>query len=504
MSVSLWPETAEEVGLWPTEPNARLALTPPSGWRKWLGTLFPVSVRAGFAARHVTFWDWLWAIRLGSAPDPFVGIWPRGGAKSSSAELGTCALGVRGERKYALYVRDTQPRADDSVSNIGRLLESSAVERYYPDHASRRVTKYGTSKGWRRNRLWTAGGFVVDALGMDVAGRGAKLDDQRPDLIIFDDIDGRHDSPHVTEKKLTAIKESLIPAGTPDVAVIAIQNLITAHGVFAKLVDGTADMLTTRVMSGPEPALLGMETVPYTDPKTGIVRARITAGTPTWAGQGVKECQALMNLIGLGSFRREAQHEVADREGALWTRETIQKTRETKRAERYKRIAVGIDPSGGSAEIGIVAGGLRYDGHVDILADATQKGTLGPRNWAKAALKQYEDLSADVLLAERNFGGDMVTANIHAVNPRVPVKLVQASRGKDVRAEPVSTRYSEGRVHHVGHFPELEAEMTGWVPDDPESPNRLDALVWVVTELLPTRMPNTSSLPSSTSQFVLP
>jgi phage terminase large subunit-like protein len=79
----------------------------------------------------------------------------------------------------------------------------------------------------------------------------------------------------------------------------------------------------------------------------------------------------------------------------------------------------------------------------------------------------------------------MVRSNLLAVDPRVPVRLVHASRGKDVRAEPVSTRYSEGRVHHVGHFPELEAEMTGWVPGDPESPNRLDAGVWVVTELLP-------------------
>jgi hypothetical protein len=504
VSVALWPETDPDQGLWPTLPNAKRAAPAPSGWRHWLSTLFPVSVRAGFAPRHVTFWDWLWAIELDSTPDPFVGIWPRGGAKSSSAELGTTALGVRGKRMYALYVRDTQERADDSVSNIGRLLESSATELYYPEHASRRVTKYGTSKGWRRNRLWTAGGFVVDALGMDVAGRGAKLDDQRPDLIIFDDIDGRHDSPHVTEKKLTTIKESLIPAGTPNVAVIAIQNLITKHGIFAKLADGTADMLTTRVMSGPEPALLGMKTEPRVDKATGITRPVITAGRPTWAGQGVPECQVLMNLIGLSSFRREAQHEVKDREGALWKSEMIEATRVSKRADRYKRIVVGIDPSGGAAEIGIIAGGLRYDGHVDILVDRTQKGALGPRNWAKVALDLYETLGADVLLAEKNFGGDMVSANIHAVNPRVSVKMVTASRGKDVRAEPVATRYEEGRVHHVGHFPELEAEMTGWVPGDPESPNRLDAKVWVVTELLPTRLQTTSHAASSTSQFVLP
>ncbi len=84
----------------------------------------------------------------------------------------------------------------------------------------------------------------------------------------------------------------------------------------------------------------------------------------------------------------------------------------------------------------------------------------------------------------------MVKANIAVVAPRVPFKAVHASRGKDVRAEPVSTLYAEGRVHHVGHFPELEAEMTGWVPGDPDSPNRLDALVWVMTELMLTYQDN--------------
>lgn len=490
MSVSLWPETADEQGLWPGESSrARSMLVAPSGWRKWLDTLFPASVRAGFAPRHVTFWEWLWAITLESVPQPFVGIWPRGGGKSSSAELGTAALGLRDARKYALYVRDTQERADDSVSNIGRLLESASVERYYPQHAQRRVTKYGTSKGWRRNRLWTAGGFVVDALGMDVAGRGAKLDDQRPDLLIFDDIDGRHDSPHVTDKKLTTIKESLIPAGTPNVGVIAIQNLITKHGVFARLVDGTADMLATRVMSGPEPALIGMKTQTETDKATGQTRDVIVAGTPTWAGQGVKECQQLLDLIRLASFKREAQHEVKDREGALWTSDLIASTRVTQRAERYKRVVVGVDPSGGGTEIGIIGGGLRYDGHVEIFADATQKGALGPRNWAGATVDLYETEQADKVVGETNFGGDMVKANIAVVAPRIPFKAVHASRGKDVRAEPVSTQFSEGRVHIVGHLPELEAEMTGWVPGDPESPNRMDAMVWVVTELLPLMPP---------------
>lgn len=504
MTATLWPDVETDSSLWPdAPPNESVAIPPPKRWREWLTTLFPTYVRGGFADRHRVYWDWLWSIALEDDPEPFVGIWPRGGAKSTSAELGVTALGVRNRRKYAWYVRDTQPRADDSVSNIATLLESSAVERYYPDHGARKVGKFGDSKGWRRNRLRTAGGFTIDALGLDVAGRGAKIDEQRPDLIIFDDIDGRHDTPHTTEKKLATIKDSLLPAGTANCAVIAIQNLITPHGVFSKLADGTADFLTRRLVSGPEPALIGMKTRNDTDPKTGIIRAVITAGVPTWQGQGLRECQQMVDRFGLGSFRRECQHEVKDREGALWTSDMINLTRVSQRAPRYKRIVVAVDPSGGGDEIGIGAAGLRYDGHVDILVDATQKGALGPRNWGAATVDLYEQEQADRVIAETNFGGDMVKANIAVLAPRIPFKAVHASRGKDVRAEPVSSLYAEGRVHHVGHFPQLEAEMTGWVPGDPESPNRLDWMVWAVTELLPNTGPR-RLVPATTSHFVMP
>jgi prophage tail gpP-like protein len=98
-------------------------------------------------------------------------------------------LGCRGKRKYCLYVRMTQDKADDSSRTSRALLESDEIARHYPEHAKRKVGKFGNAKGWRRNRVWTAGGFAVDAIGLDTASRGVKLEDQRPDLIIFDDID---------------------------------------------------------------------------------------------------------------------------------------------------------------------------------------------------------------------------------------------------------------------------------------------------------------------------
>jgi hypothetical protein len=458
----------------------------PTEWEPWLERLFPHSVRAGFAPRHRRFWEWAWRITPTSDPEAFVGLWPRGGAKSSTAELGTVALGTRGKRRYALYVRDTQDRADDSVQNIAALLESASVARTYPEHAERSITKFGASKGWRRNRVRTAGGFTVDALGLDVAARGVKLEDQRPDLIIFDDVDGRLDSAETTKKKLTTITDSLLPAGTANCAVIFIQNLIIPNGVAAQLADGRATFLARRVVSGPEPAVLHLTTEKLPpDPATGVVRTVITGGTPTWAGQDLAACQSIIDRTSFGAFNRECQHNVREREGALWTVDLLNaRRRATLPPGGLKRIVVAVDPSGGGAEIGIVAAGLGYDNRGYVLADRTAKGALGPAHWAHEAVALYHELLADVVAAEKNFGGDMVDFTLHVADPAVPVKLVNASRGKAIRAEPVSTLYTDGRVDHVGDFPELEAELTGWAPGDAWSPNRLDALVWALTELM--------------------
>lgn len=276
-------------------------------WRTWLSALFPRHVNRGFAQHHREYWEWLWQIEPDSDAAPFIGIWPRGGGKSSSVELGCAALGLRGKRRYILYVRDTQDRADDSLQNITSLLEEAGAERH--------VNKYGQSRGWRRNRIRTSGGLTVDALGLDVAGRGVKLENLRPDVIVFDDIDSRHDSERTTEKKLATITESLLPAGTDNVAVVMIQNLIIPDGVFAQLADGRADFLSGRIVSGPHPAVIEAEITEGEWPD-GRLRHFIR-GTPSWAGQDLAACQRLLDRIGLSSFLRECQHEVSAEPGSL-------------------------------------------------------------------------------------------------------------------------------------------------------------------------------------------
>jgi phage terminase large subunit-like protein len=153
-----------------------------------------------------------------------------------------------------------------------------------------------------------------------------------------------------------------------------------------------------------------------------------------------------------------------------------------------RRIVVGVDPSGGSGpendEQGIVVAGIGVDGEFYVLDDKSCK--LSPHGWGSRAVGAFEQWGGDRIVAEKNYGGEMVLSTIKQVDSKVPVKLVSASRGKAVRAEPIAALYEQGKVHHVGSFPQLEDELTTWAPFDAaqkDSPNRLDALVWALTDL---------------------
>jgi hypothetical protein len=167
--------------------------------------------------------------------------------------------------------------------------------------------------------------------------------------------------------------------------------------------------------------------------------------------------------------------------GALWKRKDIDFCRLVKSPD-LSRIVVGVDPSATSTgdEAGIVVAGIQgREGYV--LADESLQGS--PLVWAKAAVTAYHKFKADRIVAEANNGGEMVSQTIAQVDASVPVKLVHASRGKATRAEPIAARYEKGEIHHIGTFPKLEDEMVLWTPGD-DSPNRMDALVWGLTELM--------------------
>lgn len=181
------------------------------------------------------------------------------------------------------------------------------------------------------------------------------------------------------------------------------------------------------------------------------------------------------------AYRMEILAEdVTEAPGALWTRATIDSAR-VLQAPPLARVVVGVDPSATSTgdEAGIVTGG-RVNDHYYTLADDSLQGS--PLEWARAAVAAYYRHKADLIVAEANNGGEMVAQVIKQVDASVPVKLVHASRGKATRAEPIAAIGESGRDHHVGSFPALEDEMCLWIPGDP-SPNRMDAKVWMMTEL---------------------
>ena len=154
---------------------------------------------------------------------------------------------------------------------------------------------------------------------------------------------------------------------------------------------------------------------------------------------------------------------------------------------QLSHLVVALDPSttatGDAA--GIIVAGRGYDKKFYVLEDNTTNGS--PSVWARACVNAYHTHKADRVVAESNQGGEMVEAVIKVEDADVPVKLVHASRGKVTRAEPIAALYEQGRVHHVGTFPELEDEMCEWTQGDKDSPNRMDALVWALTELMHTR-----------------
>lgn len=187
------------------------------------------------------------------------------------------------------------------------------------------------------------------------------------------------------------------------------------------------------------------------------------------------------------AYRMEIEaQDVDEAPGALWTRALIERTRLSAHAEEYNEIVVAIDPSATSTgdEAGIITAGRRGKGkhaQVDVLSDDSIQGS--PRTWATAAANAYKYWEANSMVAEKNNGGEMISLTIATVDKRIPVRLVHASRGKQTRAEPVASLFEHDRAHLIGSFPTLEDEMALWTPGD-NSPNRMDAMVWALTELM--------------------
>ncbi|MGB0854772.1 MAG: DNA-packaging protein [Pikeienuella sp.] len=257
----------------------------------------------------------------------------------------------------------------------------------------------------------------------------------------------------------------------------------------------TWDMLQMALRLGDDPKQI-VTTTPRANPvlealveddAVMVTSAPTSANSANLAKQFLSEVYDTYGATTLG--RQELYGEmILDRPGALWTRQLIDGLR-ARSGPEMKRIVVAVDPpvtSGDAAdECGIIVAGLGADEHAYVLADKSSQGDT-PLAWAARAVEAYHAHEADRIVAEVNQGGEMVKALIHQTDNTVAFRAVRATQGKRTRAEPISALYERGLVHHLGGFSDLEDQMCAFGTEGPgcRSPDRVDALVWALTDLM--------------------
>ena len=236
------------------------------------------------------------------------------------------------------------------------------------------------------------------------------------------------------------------------------------------------------VATTPRPTKIIRELV--ANPRTHVVRGSTYDNKSNLSGAFIS--QIIQKYEGTRMGRQELNAEILDNViGALWSRKLLDETRRAA-APALSRIVVAIDPSvsngEGSNECGIVVAGLGVDNHGYILAD--DSAVMAPIEWARKAVQLYRYWGADRIIAEANQGGALIENTIRAVDANVAFKAVHASRGKITRAEPIAALFETGRAHLVGTFPMLEDQLCTFSAGSSDLPDRLDALVWGLTELM--------------------
>jgi phage terminase large subunit-like protein len=219
-----------------------------------------------------------------------------------------------------------------------------------------------------------------------------------------------------------------------------------------------------------------------------VTRGRTTDNNMNLPPDFIASVRAIYAGTRLG--RQELDGElIADAAGALWTRDVLERQRAAC-APELKRVVIGVDPpvSENGDACGIVAVGLSVDKNAYVLADHSISGA-SPERWARAVAAAADAWQADRVVVEDNQGGNMVETVLRAADIAMPIKRAHASKGKSARAEPISILYEAKRVFHIGAFPEMEDQMCGLIAgggyEGPgRSPDRADALVWALTELL--------------------
>jgi hypothetical protein len=271
-------------------------------WQEWLANVAPHIDQSLMAAEHIALWEWIDGLTPGERPPAFLADWPRGYGKTTTMRLAMARLCTTVKRRFGLYVCASQTVANNHINSIRQRFEEMGVGRL--------EDQYGYSLGWNGERLRTANGFTLIALGLDQSNiRGLNLHDLRPDFIVGDDIDDLNDSVDATDKKRSILTQTVFQAGSADRAILLGQNEIHANSVMHGFVSGETDALRRRVVSKVV-AVDGFKCALVPNTETGQSEWRITAGQSTWPGKSLEAWEADLNESGELAFRRECQHEL--------------------------------------------------------------------------------------------------------------------------------------------------------------------------------------------------
>lgn len=370
-------------------------------WASWLLHMFGGHDRGRdrlpywFAPYHEEFWQFIQAIPPTGLPfyrgrerEAFISIWPRGGAKTSSMEFAVAKLAAERRRKFGVVISETLGQANERVQNVAELLTTPEFARQYPEAASRWLHQYGKGR-WSNNHIQTASGFNFRAFGLDSPMRGAQIGNERPDLIILDDIDSQNDSPYMTNKKEGIIARAVLPMMAPGAVVFGLQNLILSGGIFDRL-RTNADYLANRYVSGPHPAIRDPQFEAYQD--EGRTKHRIVGGEPVWKARGIEAEQGILDTIGLTAYRVESLHQL----DAQSDRTYPQFDPERHAWRRTRRGADGVMVPD-LPKFDLLVGGIDYGGE----GDAAHPSALMLSGYVEAAdllifIDEWEDNGASV------------------------------------------------------------------------------------------------------------
>lgn len=395
---------------------------------------------------------------------------PRGHAKTTVLALAEPLFSAATRREpFTLIVSDTATQAEQRTSDLyAELLENDDLVRAYPHLALPERKDYEIKRVKRSTRDFiTLGGIRFTSAGAGQSLRGIKDRHQRPSRIIVDDLENDENvrTPEQREKLWDWFTKSLLNLpGAEGARITIIGTILHERSLLARLLSDEQNSVWTQRK----------------------YRA-VTNGEALWPGHWTLEkLEAARVRIGSRAFSTEFLNDPIDDSVTLWKALWLDRNRVTTHPPLV-RVAVAIDPSAtaGGDEAGIIAGGIDARGHGYTLEDNTTRGS--PATWARVALDTYHRREADYIVAEKNNGGEMIEATLRSVlkpgEAMPPVKLVWASRGKQTRADPIAALDESGKLHLVGTHTALEDELTTWVPGM-TSPNRMDAYVWLWTELL--------------------